>query len=40
MKKEVKMDHTKIDTEDLDFIRRELSVRSLEIVVALLVFGN
>ena len=31
------MDHTKIDTADLDFLRRELSNSGLGFVVALLV---
>ena len=32
------MDHTKIVPADLDFLRRELSVRGLGFVVALSVF--
>ena len=35
------MEHTKIDTADLDVPRRELSIRGLEFVVALsVIFGN
>ena len=34
------MNHTKIDSADLDSPRRQFFVRGLRFVVALLVFGN
>ena len=34
------MDHTKIDTTDLDSPRQELSKNGLEIVVALWIFSG
>ena len=38
LKKEVKIDFTKIDQADSDFLRRELSNGSLKIVVAITIF--
>ena len=40
LKKQVKMDYTKIDTTDLDSPRQELFVRSLGFVIALTVFSG